>query len=697
MDNLSLDNDNEEITQSETTRGSKGGSGGNTPKSHFLSRIPKSVSILATSIALIGSGTMYYQYSNGLSQNRQSTNYVADLRQYAERIEKVTLLVRAADINAFAVLEDSKNKIDKTTEVLLKGGRLSEQDTVIAPISGESKRLLDKVVSDFNDVKPLIANVLADKGKIAQFKDDVTKVDTELKVLGQEVVALQKKVNNGNTQEIVYLSNRISNGINNLFSSSSFTLDKGYAVVKDLRQIDAMVSMLQTGSEVYGVEAIQDPETVEILTRVKAITAKLNELAEKTVGVVGTVNNSKDAALQITMISKDLVDSAQKINESLTNDLNNLEKNKLISGILLVIAGLFGILLVASLNSRNKELESARKDLLKKQQNDNAINELIEQMSHIENGDFTRAIRVKDEFIGKIAKQMNSIRITFSNIVGKIKNTSEIVVVNTEKTDETANQLLLVSEIQSDKIVESIEKIGNITNEMDTAAQNIWIAKEESEKSKTASKDGSKLVKETIKKMDEIRYTIQESSKKIKKLGESAQSITEVTGIIQGITKQINILALNAAIQAASSGESGREFTIVAQEVQRLADDSKEATNKIESLIADIQSDTAVAIASMEKTTQEVVQGAKLTDSVGVALREIEQLAQLVAEQVTTSANIMEEKSIEMANVALEIQKVKDKSMENLEIARDVTNQNDNLKHITADLKNSISQYKVES
>ena len=697
MDNLSLDNDNEEITQSETTRGSKGGSGGNTPKSHFLSRIPNSVSILAASIALIGSGTMYYQYSNGLSQNRQSTNYVADLRQYAERIEKVTLLVRAADINAFSVLEDSKNKIDKTTEVLLKGGRLSEQDTVIAPISGESKRLLDKVVSDFNDVKPLIANVLADKGKIAQFKDDVTKVDTELKVLGQEVVALQKKVNNGNTQEIVYLSNRISNGINNLFSSSSFTLDKGYAVVKDLRQIDAMVNMLQTGSEVYGVEAIQDPKTVEILTRVKAITAKLNELAEKTVGVVGTVNNSKDAALQITMISKDLVESAQKINESLTNDLNNLEKNKLISGILLVIAGLFGILLAASLNSRNKELESARKDLIKKHQNDNAINELIEQMSHIENGDFTRAIGVKDEFIGKIAKQMNSIRITFSNIVGKIKNTSEIVVVNTEKTDETANQLLLVSEIQSDKIVESIEKIGNITNEMDTAAQNIWIAKEESEKSKTASKDGSKLVKETIKKMDEIRYTIQESSKKIKKLGESAQSITEVTGIIQGITKQINILALNAAIQAASSGESGREFTIVAQEVQRLADDSKEATNKIESLIADIQSDTAVAIASMEKTTQEVVQGAKLTDSVGVALREIEQLAQLVAEQVTISATIMEEKSIEMANVALEIQKVKDKSMENLEIARDVTNQNDNLKHITADLKNSISQYKVES
>lgn len=695
MDNLSLDNDNEEITQSETTRASKGG--GNTPKSHFLSRIPNSVSILAASIALIGSGTMYYQYSNGLSQNRQSTNYVADLRQYAERIEKVTLLVRAADINAFSVLEDSKNKIDKTTEVLLKGGRLSEQDTEIAPISGESKRLLDKVVSDFNDVKPLIANLLADKGKIAQFKDDVTKVDTELKVLGQEVVALQKKVNNGNTQEIVYLSNRISNGINNLFSSSSFTLDKGYAVVKDLRQIDAMVSMLQTGSEVYGVEAIQDPKTVEILTRVKAITAKLNELAEKTVGVVGTVNNSKDAALQITMISKELVDSAQKINESLTNDLNNLEKNKLLSGILLVIAGLFGILLTASLNSRNKELESARKDLLKKQQNDNAINELIEQMSYIENGDFTRTIKVKDEFIGKIAKQMNSIRITFSNIVGKIKNTSEIVVVNTEKTDETANQLLLVSEIQSDKIVESIEKIGNITNDMDTAAQNIWIAKEESEKSKTASKDGSKLVKETIKKMDEIRYTIQESSKKIKKLGESAQSITEVTGIIQGITKQINILALNAAIQAASSGESGREFTIVAQEVQRLADDSKEATNKIESLIADIQSDTAVAIASMEKTTQEVVQGAKLTDSVGVALREIEQLAQLVAEQVTTSANIMEEKSIEMANVALEIQKVKDKSMENLEIARDVTNQNDNLKHITADLKNSISQYKVES
>ena len=196
--------------------------------------------------------------------------------------------------------------------------------------------------------------------------------------------------------------------------------------------------------------------------------------------------------------------------------------------------------------------------------------------------------------------------------------------------------------------------------------------------------------------MDEIRNTIQESSKKIKKLGESAQSITEVTGLIQDITKQINVLALNAAIQAASSGESGREFTIVAQEVQRLAFDSESATKKIAEIISEIQSDTAVAVSSMEKTTQEVVIGAQLTDKAGDALKEIEKLADSVANRVADAADQLSQKSSDMATVAIEMKDLQVITENSGNIIKLAASQVEALKVISEKLELSVNSYKVE-
>ncbi|MDQ9945605.1 methyl-accepting chemotaxis protein, partial [Acinetobacter baumannii] len=147
--------------------------------------------------------------------------------------------------------------------------------------------------------------------------------------------------------------------------------------------------------------------------------------------------------------------------------------------------------------------------------------------------------------------------------------------------------------------------------------------------------NGAQVVNRSIEGMDTIREQIQETSKRIKRLGESSQEIGNIVSLINDIADQTNILALNAAIQASMAGEAGRGFAVVADEVQRLAERSASATKQIETLVKTIQTDTNEAVISMEQTTTEVVRGANLAKDAGIALDEIQKvsgdLAKLIA------------------------------------------------------------------
>lgn len=143
----------------------------------------------------------------------------------------------------------------------------------------------------------------------------------------------------------------------------------------------------------------------------------------------------------------------------------------------------------------------------------------------------------------------------------------------------------------------------------------------------------------TITGMDNIREQIQDTSKRIKRLGESSQEIGDIVSLINDIADQTNILALNAAIQASMAGDAGRGFAVVADEVQRLAERSSAATKQIEALVKTIQTDTNEAVISMEQTTAEVVRGARLAQDAGVALEEIEKVSKTLAALIQNISN----------------------------------------------------------
>ena len=668
----------------------------------WISRIKVLPIGILSLISLLGAIATYVNYSNELDKNRQKTAYISDLRQLSERIEKNALLVRSADSKAFDDLNSSKNTIDQLLQVLKVGGKIKETDTLIEPMPRQFSEQFNKVTKEWDANKALIGTLVSQKNNLVELKIEIEKAKKNSDLVSDNSITTQKALGNQSKlqatvgQEILLLSNKIFQGLDDLFAGESFSLEKGYTLVKDLKFFNSLIKDLQVGNESLSLEAVTEPAALLSIQNLAKSSMSYISVTDKIIPQIGNLSSAKEVAKEVSGSSKSIVSTAEELNKSFISELSSLNKYRLLSIALFFIALIGALLLALVFYERSLQAFRLAKVLQRNQANENAINTLLGQITPLDEGDFSQKVYVDDKFVLPISERIDATRKRFGDIVRQVKVTSYEVLASAQDTENTSQRLLQVSDNQFKKMGESITNIGKITSEIDELSQITWMAQEESKSSRQASIDGDLLVRQSIEKMDEIRYTIQESSKKIKKLGESAQSITEVTGLIQDITKQINVLALNAAIQAASSGESGREFTIVAQEVQRLAFDSESATKKIAEIISEIQSDTAIAVASMEKTTQEVVAGAQLTDKAGDALKEIEKLAQSVAERVADAAGKLEQKSTEMANFAIEMKTLQEITEESSSTIRLAVDQAESLKVISQKLDDSVNIYKVE-
>ncbi|MCX7272035.1 MAG: methyl-accepting chemotaxis protein, partial [Burkholderiales bacterium] len=214
----------------------------------------------------------------------------------------------------------------------------------------------------------------------------------------------------------------------------------------------------------------------------------------------------------------------------------------------------------------------------------------------------------------------------------RVTATAEQVTKASTHAQSISSDLLLASQQQSREIQDASATVVKMANEITDVSRSASESADVARQSVAAAQQGSTAVENAIKGMHEIREQIQDTSKRIKRLGESSQEIGEITELISDITEQTNVLALNAAIQAASAGEAGRGFTVVAEEVQRLAERSAEATKQIAALIRTIQTDTQDAVAAMERSTQGVVEGTRLSDDAGRALGEIGTVSRHLAE-----------------------------------------------------------------
>jgi twitching motility protein PilJ len=280
-----------------------------------------------------------------------------------------------------------------------------------------------------------------------------------------------------------------------------------------------------------------------------------------------------------------------------------------IGGYVLGLLALASIILIGLVMVRetNRQL---RETAEKNERNQNAIMRLLDEIEDLADGDLTVTASVTEDFTGTIADSINYSVDQLRDLVATINLTAGQVAAAVQETQATAMHLAQASEHQAQQIAEASTAISDMAESIDQVSANAAESSAVAERSVEIANKGNEVVHNTIHGMDNIREQIQDTAKRIKRLGESSQEIGDIVSLIDDIADQTNILALNAAIQASMAGDAGRGFAVVADEVQRLAERSSAATRQIETLVRAIQTDTNEAVISMEQTTTEVVRGA---------------------------------------------------------------------------------------
>ncbi|MBK1641366.1 chemotaxis protein [Chromatium okenii] len=352
----------------------------------------------------------------------------------------------------------------------------------------------------------------------------------------------------------------------------------------------------------------------------------------------------------------------------------------------------FALLILLTLRAARQREEQSRAQTVR---DEGAILRLLDEMGDLANGDLTVEATVTEEKTGAIADAINYAIEALRSLVTTINVTASRVSKSTQDSRAIALRLAEASGLQAQQITQASAAVQSLTIQIDEVARNAGESAEVASRSVEVAGRGAQTVRDTITGMDAIREQIQETAKRIKRLGDSSLEIGKSVELIDDIADQTNILALNAAMQAAMAGEAGRGFAVVADEVQRLAENSRDATKKIEVLVRTIQADTSEAVSSMEVSIAGVVEGANLAENAGEALREIENVSAYIADLTKRIADSAQRQSRQSAEINDTVQAIRAITEENTEGTRRAADSVEELAKLSNELQRSVAGFRL--
>ena len=548
--------------------------------------------------------------------------------------------------------------------------------------------------------------------KVAQALRNVNQQSSALLDLSETVGSLlmQDKIIREEIEAITQmgmLTQRIGKSANEFQSIEGVNPEAVFLLGKDLNTFQEIVKGLLTGNEELGLPGTANPQARQQLTTLLAQYEATRTDAETILSNLQGLVSAREAQSAVVSDSEPLREKLEALQQRLSADAGvGLVQLAVLGGLaLIVLLSGIGIARVALLDSRQRQQQAEqqqREARLQEQEakrindaNQAAILRLMNELQNLADGDLTQEATVTEDITGAIADSVNYTVEELRLLVGSVQKTASQVVDTTTQVDNTSAQLLAISTEQLREIRATGQAILDMAQRITEVSAQAQSSAEVANQSLLSAEQGQKAVQDTIGGMNAIRDQMQETSKRIKRLGESSQEIGEITELISDITEQTNVLALNAAIQAASAGEAGRGFSVVAEEVQRLAERSGEATRQIATLVRTIQTDTQDTVAAMERATLGVVEGARLSDSAGAALAEIHSVSRRLAQLIDEISKTTQHEASLANEVADDIQHIFVVTEQTGEGTRSTAEQVRELARMAQELRQSVTRFRI--
>ncbi|AKS40747.1 methyl-accepting chemotaxis protein [Wenzhouxiangella marina] len=648
-------------------------------------------------VALLGLVAVNFYLLN--QRNQQQNEYLAlttDIQVRAQQLAKAAGESAVGNLDAFDELRTTRNTIDRAITVLREGNEATGLPASPDSVNDELATLEDT----WNEIDGFTSQIIDRTDLVLELADSSVAFSEnipQLQALSDDVV--RAMIETGAPPVQIYvggrqlvLADRMLRRVGDILAGGTGAITAADAFRADSALFGRVLQGLIEGDSELNLGASRNPRVLDALAAVRPVFEEIRLDVDTILTASTDLFEVREAADQIFLDAADLTDEAR----ALSTGYNNLGEGQiwpsLLAGLVLAGGALF-ILFLIGFGAYLAQRKRARATADVNQRNQDAILRLLDEMSSLADGDLTVQATVTEDVTGAIADSVNYAVEALRDLVAGVNNTAQQVAAQAQETRATTMQLAEASEHQAREIREATDTINEMAQSFDDMAKRSSESADVAQNSVEIANRGADMVRQTISGMDNIRDQIQETSKRIKRLGESSQEIGDIVELINGISEQTNVLALNAAIQAASAGGAGRGFAVVADEVQRLAERATNATRRIEALVQTIQADTAEAVNSMEQTTSQVVSGARLAEDAGEALESIETVSNDLAGLIQNISRQAQDESRNATKIAQLMNSIRDISVQTTEGTGQTAKSVANLAELVRDLRDSVSDF----
>ncbi len=632
-------------------------------------------------------------------QNAAGAATATEMQMLSQRLARGTALASQGQASAFATVKDSRDRFSSDLDALLTGGTVRGVSLDLSQDPATLK-LMDDIKTRWTRVDKATGQVLDNERSLTSLAKGLESLNAgNNAVLELAQQAAQQIAQGGGTpreldyaNQLAVLSQRIAKNANSLASSEEIEPDVAFLLGKDTGTFRDILTGLQRGSDTLRLAPVRSDDA-------RATLAELQKRFGANEGSINAILASMKNLLAAKVAARSVnADAEPLLNETtaLTREYESGTTRKWTLGVAIFFAvlALVTLLLLGKVfldDARVRAYDSEGEN----KRNQEAILRLLNEMGNLADGDLTVQASVTEDVTGAIADSINFTIEELRTLVRGINSATDQVTKATQETQAISNRLYEASQRQNREIQQASASVLSMAQSINEVSQTATQSARVAQQSLAAAEKGGVVVQSQIAGMNEIRTQIQDTSKRIKRLGESSMEIGEIVELISDITEQTNVLALNAAIQAASAGEAGRGFTVVAEEVQRLAERSGEATKQIEAIVKTIQADTQDAVAAMEKSTVGVVEGTKLSDAAGQALTEIQKVSRDLADLISRISAQTQMQSTSVTDVTRGMQGILKITEETTEGTKQTNVSIGQLTKLAAELRSSVAGFKV--